>query len=157
MPPKRKTNSEEASSEGLRYVHVLSVAEADHANNHIVETEIVGVYESKEAAAAAASGAKSLGYGTIEGAMRTYDDDVEDYRNGPPDDGVLIQCGGEDCGEGDWVRVLINKFPVLGMPPASSEPTKKKGKMMLATKAARMGYSRKETDEDDGSSDYGDY
>ena len=43
------------------------------------------------------------------------------------------------------------------MPPASSEPTKKKGKMMLATKAARMGYSRKETDEDDGSSDYGDY
>ena len=80
------------------------------------DTRIVGVYSSKEAAVASAGSVESRDWGNLVETARQYDEgDLQDYRDNPPDDGVLLQLFGEDIGEGDYARILIKRYPVLGL------------------------------------------
>lgn len=120
MSSKRKAASD------LGHVFVLTIVEVNHGNNHIPETKNVGVFDTKEAAAAIA-GKVDTPYGPMESEMadgRMFEDDHEDNRDNPPDCGVLMQLGSEESGEGDYVSLMIEKFPVQGMP----EDTKKSKK-----------------------------
>lgn len=79
-------------------------------------TDVVGVYKSKEAAAASVSGTKTS-YGTFDYAIENiFDDDYEDNRSDPPDDGTLIQTRSSDVnvGEGNYICLVINRLPILG-------------------------------------------
>lgn len=116
MSAKRKAASD------LGHVFVLTLEEVDHGNRFEANTKIMGVYDSKQAAAAAAGNADTP-YGTMDEAILELGDDHEDNRGDPPDDGLLVQAGSPESGEGDHTRVWIKKFPILGMPD-----TTKKGK-----------------------------
>ena len=104
------------------HVYVLILEEWNHGwgGGHKEDAEVVGVYISKEAAALAA-GDIGTSYGTFDEAIEpergTFSDefDYEDNRKDPPDDGILIQLGGKDIGEGDYVRlkIKIQKKPLL--------------------------------------------
>ena len=97
------------------HVFVLTREESDHGNGHQVITETLGVYSSKEAAAAVA-GNVDTPYGTFAEALANdFADHHEDNRDNA-DCGVLLQIGSGDYGEGDYVRLLLTRFPVVGMP-----------------------------------------
>ena len=59
--------------------------------------------------------------------MSGENNDYEDNRENPPDYSVLIQRGHKDSGEGDTVRLLIRKRPIIGiMEPEAEKENKKK-------------------------------
>ena len=126
MPPKRKKTSKSSRNES--FVYLLIQESIDHGNNHELETEIIGVFDSKAAAVASAESVESIGYGAFDDAIESiFMEDHEDNRDDPPDDGILIQLGHEYSGEGDIERLLIKKFPLKSM-PTSSVGKKKTGK-----------------------------
>ena len=125
MPPKRKTQASSASKE--TYVYLLTMEQWNHAGEGTM-TSVAGVYESKEAAVASA-GSINTDYGTFDEAIEgdfSEEGEHEDNRSDPPDDGILLQIGGDDVGEGDYCRVLIQKCPILGMPASSGAEKKRK-------------------------------
>lgn len=145
MPPKRKkTSSTKEATEGVvpsegSHVFVLSYVAHNHAGED-PEKEIVGVYNSK-AAAVAHAGSVNTDYGTFDEAIaEDFEDCHEDNREEAPDDGVLIQIGDEDVGEGDHAVLFISKMTVLGMPTAESKAKKAKGQTERYT-ARDFGYS----------------
>jgi hypothetical protein len=99
------------------HVYILTMEEKDHAMRGQEELKLIGAYDTKEAAVVA-SVAVDTSYGTFDSAIAdifTDDSDHVDNRENPPDDGILIQIGQEDVGEGDLVRLLIKKVDVLGV------------------------------------------
>mmetsp|Transcript_24759 Transcript_24759/g.36647 ORF Transcript_24759/g.36647 Transcript_24759/m.36647 type:complete len:125 (+) Transcript_24759:70-444(+) len=124
MPPKRKDNNDVVAPSGS-VVFVLMLETICHSEDPM-DPEIVGVYNSKEAAAASAGGISSP-YGDFQGAIgNEMEECYTDNRKNPPDNGVLIQLGDDDYGEGDIARLTIAKFPIQGMEDASSSNKKQK-------------------------------
>ena len=121
---KWKAQSGQLKSSGAAYI--LFLTRRDHNITWHEEPEIIGIFDSKAAAVARASTVECV-YGTSDGAMRTFDwamkdifcdeGEYEDNREDPPDNGILIQLGGDDIGEGDFCRLSIKKLPVLSIPP----------------------------------------
>jgi hypothetical protein len=111
------------------HVYLLMREEQNHARRGGEAKTLVGVYDSKEAAVAASMDVET-GYGTFDSAIADdFKDDHVDNRETPPDDGILIQIGSEDAGEGDLVRLLIERIDVLGLEEeSSSKEAPKKGK-----------------------------
>lgn len=101
------------------HVYVLILEEWHHGwgGGHAT-TKVIGVYISKEAAVLA-SGEIQTSWGTfnkeIEPRRGTFGGEFEhkDNRKNPPDDGILIQLGGRDIGEGDYARLKLQKMPLL--------------------------------------------
>jgi hypothetical protein len=52
----------------------------------------------------------------------------EDYRDNPPDNGVLVQLGDEQEGEGDITRMWIHKLQIMGIPHGYTAANSKKKK-----------------------------
>ena len=101
------------------HVYVLMLEEWHHGwrGGWAEDAQVIGVYISKEAAALA-SGDINTSYGTFNEAIEpggTFcgEFDHEDNRSNPPDDGILIQIGGDGIGEGDYVRLTIQKKLLL--------------------------------------------
>jgi hypothetical protein len=115
MPKKRKVGKETASD--LSDVFVLTLEECEHSwGGHHVTTQVVGVCNSKEAAVADAGDVDTTGYGLLGKAVSEMDwSGSQDNRDNAPDCGVLLQLGSQDEGEGDYVRLLIKRFSIVGM------------------------------------------
>ena len=102
------------------HIYVLILDEHSHGwgRGYTEDGKVIGVYISKEAAVSA-SGDVDTSYGTFDEAIEpeegTYAEEgcYIDNRNNPPDNGTLIQLGGKDIGEGDYVRLRILKKPLL--------------------------------------------
>lgn len=110
MSSKRKADSD------LGDVFVLTLVDIDHGLKYVPQTEIVGVYRSKEAAAAAAGKVNSK-YGPMDAELTDggmFEDNHEDNRDNPPDSGILIQLGSEH--DMDLTTLKIEKFPIQGTP-----------------------------------------
>jgi hypothetical protein len=108
-------------------IYVLTLESISHATCHQPAQKIVGVFSSK-AAAVVASGSVQTAYGEVGSAI-VFGTTHEDNRDSPPDNDVLVQLGHEDTGEGDIERLIVDKFPVLGMPslsPGSSSNKRRK-------------------------------
>lgn len=110
MPPKKRQNAE---TKDEKFVYVLTLKGYNHGGDP-QEPEVVGVYGSKEAAAAAAGEVK-CSWRTFEEAIKdeTFEDCHIDNRKNPPDEGCLLKYGDEDHGEGDYEELIIQKFPLL--------------------------------------------
>ena len=118
MPPKRKKASKSTRNE--RNVYVLVHESINHGMNYRVGKEIVGVFDTK-AAAVASSGSIESSFGAFDDVIEElFVENHEDNRDDPPVDGVLIQLGSEDSGEGDIERLLIEKCPLKSMPPSNA-------------------------------------
>ena len=112
------------------YVYVLSKKSVNHGGYDDDDNRVVGVYASK-AAAVEAAGDVHTSLGTFESAMSDLcENDHEDNRENPPDNGFLLQLGSSETGEGDYIRLDINKFPILGSAgnTAKSNAAKKRKK-----------------------------
>jgi len=98
---------------------VLSLEEWNHGAhyNSGPDTELIGVFDSKAAAVAAAA-IKNTNYGRFDEAINSMfvGGEYIDNRENPPDNGVLWKLGGRDIGEGDYIKLLIKKMPVRGLP-----------------------------------------
>ena len=120
MPPKRKAST--TAPEGC-FVFVLTLESICHSGDPQTP-KIVGVYNSKEAAAACAGEIDSL-YGSFEyGVENDFAHAHEDHRKNPPDSGVLMQLGSRDYGEGDMEILTIEKCAILGMSFSSKKKKK---------------------------------
>jgi hypothetical protein len=80
--------------------------------------EVMGIYASKEIAARVAGSLDTDSWGTFEEALdefeKNYDDaTVIDNRLDPPNNGVLLQVGSEDEGEGDYSLLEISRMPIV--------------------------------------------
>ena len=95
-----------------QFVYVLSLISVDHGSNYAPDQSTVGVYSSKDVAAEAA-GSISTDYGTFDDAIDSGSfRDIIDNRENPPDSGCLLKIGSDQEGEGDWVQLKIQAFPV---------------------------------------------
>ena len=125
MPPKRKkpTKEEDGEVKAGSYVYILTKEGYDHSNYRRDEVDIIGIFNSKDAAVAVA-GDVDTPYGTFDDAVKDemFEDCHEDHRDAPPDDGVLLKIGDDDVDEGDHCELIITKTLVHDMP----EPSKKK-------------------------------
>ena len=145
MPPKRKkpTKAEDDEVKAGSHVYVLTKKVYNHADRGW-EDELVGIYNSKNAAVASAGDVETDGYGTFNEAINDdmFKDCHEDNRNAAPDDGLLLQIGHRDVGEGDNAQLFIEKTVVLGMPDPSTkkEASKKKAALSTMTTADYFGY-----------------
>lgn len=132
MAPKRKKNTKTTKSEedeevvkAGSHVYVLTLQAYDHAGGN-EGVEIVGIYNSKNAAVASAGDVDTQAYGTFDEAMQNdYSDSHEDHRDAAPDSGLLLKIGDSDEGEGDNVQLFIKKTEILGMPQQVSSKKKK--------------------------------
>lgn len=109
---KWKEQSGQLKSTGTE-AYLLFLTGWDHGKKWYEEPEIVGIFDSKAAAVARASTVE-CDYGTFDEAIKDYGC-KEDNREDPPDDGILIQIGDHDIGEGDICRLSIKKLPLLGI------------------------------------------
>jgi len=100
------------------HIYVLILDEHNHGwgRGYTEDGKVIGVYISKEAAVSASG---EVDTGTFDEAIEPekgiYSEEgcYIDNRNNPPDDGTLIQLGGKDIGEGDYVRLRIQKKPLM--------------------------------------------
>ena len=126
-------------------------------NDHAMPTSrtIMNIYSSKDIAAREAGSLDSYTLGTFEEAMEEYkqnceyyeDDEVDDEHSGlidrrqnPPDNGILIRAGSPCEGEGDYVALEIEKFPVITSTNLKVPPRKK--------------IKKQQSDEEDDKSDF---
>lgn len=122
-------------------IYMLTFEEWDHSANYGSgpDKTVIGVFESKEAAVAKSVTVETW-YGTFDDAIKSTfheEGDYEDNRENPPDDGILLQIGGEDIGAGDYARLLIKKIPIIGFAQGCSlKGDKKKAASVDKKKAA---------------------
>ena len=98
-------------------VYVLTLESWDHSGNYGrgPDVTVIGAFDSKEAAVAKATSCETS-YGTFDGAVEDmFHDDYIDKRDVPPDNGILMQIGSRDSGEGDYERFLIEKIEIEGI------------------------------------------
>lgn len=111
---KGSTNDAMATTIVGSSVYVVTLVEEYHGGGDVMEPKLVGVYDSKVAAAAHAGSVSTI-YGSFDSAIESdYSDDYEDYRENVPDSGVLLQIGNEDYG--NTARLVITKTSIIGMP-----------------------------------------
>jgi hypothetical protein len=130
----------------------------DHSGNwgRGPDTSTVGASDSKGAAVAAASNYET-NYGLFDAAvddMFGEEGDYLDNRENPPDNGVLMQLGSRDSGEGDYERFSIKMVDIQGLGPQKKKTTKQSSKKTKApkqpSKKSAAKKSRMNEDEDDG-------
>ena len=118
--PKSKINSQDDKDA----YYVLSSANVYHQERYEgnpPEINIIGVFSSKDAAVSVA-GTVETDYGTFDMAIKgDWNDCYIDNRKNPPDCGILLQIGNDKTGEGDYVKLYIEKFPKGRLGPKSSE------------------------------------
>ena len=77
----------------------------------------MGAYASPKIAAREAGSISTQCWGSFEDALdefeHNYERYVEDNRHDPPSNGILLQCGSEDYGEGDFVRLEIKRLSIV--------------------------------------------
>ncbi len=121
------------------HVYILTLEEVGHDHEPWFRT--IGIFDSK-AAAVAKSVTVNTVWGTFDEAIKdmfSAEYDHKDNRMNPPDDGVLIEVGGEGCGEGDYSRLMIKRQSILSLDePNLGHPnkmtTKTDGKHKLANR-----------------------
>ena len=125
--------------------YILTLVEWDHSGNwgRGPDENIIGIFDSK-AAAVARSVTVDTCYGEWDEAIKDmFPDGHEDNRNNPPDNGTLIQLGGADIGEGDYVRLVITKKDIFSLPQVSNEKQKNATEKRTATSASQSKSSNK--------------
>lgn len=69
-------------------------------------------------------------YGSFDEAIKDMFSEQEgdhiDNRVNPPDDGVLLQVGGEGVGEGDYAKLVIEKRSIVGIVESTGRSDKKR-------------------------------
>ncbi|KAL3937209.1 MAG: hypothetical protein SGBAC_007636 [Bacillariaceae sp.] len=114
MPPKKKTKR---AASKPQFAYVLTLFEYNHGFGNGVEQKVLGVYGSKEVAARDAGTLDTYTLGTFDDALHeykfNYNGFVLDNRRNPPDDGILLQAGHKDEGEGDHIVLKITKLPFV--------------------------------------------
>lgn len=111
-------------------IYILTLEEWNHSANwrRDADKTVIGVFDSK-AAAVAKSATVDTGWGSFDEAIKDmFRDDYEhvDNRKNPPNNGVLLQVGGRDIGEGDYARLVISKQQVYGLPKKNDDQPKKR-------------------------------
>jgi len=114
------------------HVYILTLATHSHSSDGDEAAEFIGAFNSK-AAAVAKSVTVWTPWGTFDEAKEDMGDD-KDNRKNPPDNGILFQVGGEDIGEGDYCRLLINKQPIVGLTEQLGSSQQNKAKRKKGTK-----------------------
>mmetsp|Transcript_44163 Transcript_44163/g.106931 ORF Transcript_44163/g.106931 Transcript_44163/m.106931 type:complete len:148 (+) Transcript_44163:134-577(+) len=113
MPKTKNLNGEDD-----KFVYVVTLVTVDHAvrysSSDNPERKIVGVYSTKAAAVSEAGTVDTNSYGPFDEAIKEedFEDDHVDNRENPPNKGILLQIGDEHSGEGDYVQLHIEKFPI---------------------------------------------
>lgn len=115
-----------------RSVYILIFESWDHSGNYGrgADNDTLGAFDSKEAAVAVATNYQT-NYGTFDEAVKDMFGDDYDYvdnRHNPPDNGVLMQLGSEDSGEGDYERFIIKKVDIQGLGPKKKRSTNQSSK-----------------------------
>mmetsp|Transcript_919 Transcript_919/g.1711 ORF Transcript_919/g.1711 Transcript_919/m.1711 type:complete len:151 (-) Transcript_919:173-625(-) len=132
MHPKRSIKNEKegpnlGESPIRAFVCVLTIESINHGCNYQLETEIISVYNSK-----AVAGSVNSGWGTFDRVIVDMLTDpgehIIDNRGNVPDQGVLLQLGDDDVGEGNIARLVISKMPIMGMTESSSDANDDKRK-----------------------------
>ena len=98
-------------------VYILTLEERNHGGKwgRGVNTKIIGVFDSK-AAAVARSVMVQTAYGSFDEAIKDMlEDDYEDNRKNPPNNGTLMKIGRDDSGEGDFARIVIRREKIYGL------------------------------------------
>jgi hypothetical protein len=120
LAAKRKEQAQQLTSSQFVYVLVL-------------DTIIIGVFASKEAAVARTSEVKPHILDTLFDGCNSIDEAIKqfgniiDNRDNPPDDGILVQLGSEyDDFDSSVSRIMIKKMPVLALSEPALEPNKKR-------------------------------
>ena len=106
--------------------HGITVATTEEG----ADNDTLGAFDSKEAAVAVATNYQK-NYGTFDEAVKDmFGDDYGyvDNRHNPPDNGVLMQLGSEDSGEGDYERFIIKKVDIQGLGPKKKRSTNQSSK-----------------------------
>ena len=102
--------------------------------NHGLPTEtahaVVGVFKTKEAAAAAVGEYEGTGWGAMS---RLTEEELEDFgstdnRDNPPENGLLFNLFADGTGEGDFIRFHVTKLPLLNFAAVESDNVKKKAR-----------------------------
>lgn len=110
------------------HVYILTLEEIGHDHEPWFKT--IGIFDSKAAAVAKSASVNTV-WGTFDEAMKdTFSNEDEfdnkDNRMNPPDNGVLIQVGGEDYGMGDYSRLVIKKHSILSLVEPNQKHTHKR-------------------------------
>ena len=95
-----------------RAIYILIHESWDHAGDY--ERECLGQFDSKEEAISDANEFRTPN-GTFDNAVEHIfcdEDDYIDNRDNPPDNGILMQLGSVDSGEGDYERFIIEKLDI---------------------------------------------
>ena len=115
MPPAKKTKRDASGKPDSADVYIVTRTIKDHGYGS--ETEIMGAYASPKIAAREAGSISTQCWGSFEDALdefeHNYESYVEDNRHDPPSNGILLQCGSEDYGEGDFVRLEIKRLSIV--------------------------------------------
>jgi hypothetical protein len=136
------------------HVYVLTLEKWDHE----LDTEVIGVYSSKEAAVAV-SGDVATDYGTFDEAIEpdhgTFGEEGhhEYNRGNPPDNGFRIQFGGRFVFDGHYTRLYIRKMPLLDISAAKKSPKTKRKANEKKKKATKKGSEAIDFLDDSDSSD----
>lgn len=110
-------------------VYVVTLDEYYHGDRGNNKVKVIGVYNSKAAAAASLESLESVYDGNVDEALDEANEEERykvDNRRNPPDNGVLAQLGNREEGEGDYCKVLIKKYKVTADP--LYDPSKPKNK-----------------------------
>mmetsp|Transcript_18626 Transcript_18626/g.21516 ORF Transcript_18626/g.21516 Transcript_18626/m.21516 type:complete len:162 (-) Transcript_18626:478-963(-) len=129
LAAKRKEQAKQLTSSQFVYVLVL-------------DSDIIGVFASKEAAVARASEVKPYilntlfeGCSSIDNAIKSFTN-IIDNRDNPPDDGILVQLGDEnDDFDSSVSRITIKKTPVLALSEPALDPNKKRKSIVDLTQS----------------------
>ena len=122
------------------FIYILTLESNSHDRSWRGEFDIIGAFDSLDAAVA-----KSI---TVETDYGKFDDAIKDMfsnefehidnRKNPPEDGILIQLGGDDVGEGDYCRLVITKRPILGISETAIETKKEKKRAAQSQRNTRQ-------------------
>ena len=131
-------------------VFVLTHKYYDHRNRHNTTSDNIGVFNSKDAAVAAATDYKT-GWGPFDDAIDGFGwyTDYIDNRDNPPDDGVLLQLGGE----ADYDCFTIKKMEIKGFDSINTNEKMPKAEHLPGAKFTKR--SRVEHDDSGDDNNYG--
>lgn len=121
-------------------VYILTIEEHNHACED--SSNVVGLFNTKDAAIAASTKVETA-YGSFDSAIKDmFEDDFIDSRKNPPDNGVLLQIGSDETGEGDYSRLLISKFSVQGFKEEKKRSGTKEIKKTTSTRPQKKQKSK---------------
>ncbi|EJK71527.1 hypothetical protein THAOC_07021 [Thalassiosira oceanica] len=122
----KKRSKDDADDTEVCYV--VTYEEWNHGLPTETQHAVVGVFRTKEAAAAAMGEYKGTGWGAMNSVTKEDREEFgsTDNRDNPPENGLLFSLFAEGTSEGDFIRFHIEKFPLLDC--AVEADAKKKAK-----------------------------